>query len=441
VSRRELLAGLAAVAFGPSLLACASHDELAPPLALTGPFPLGVASGEATADGVVLWSLQPASPLPLEVRVWDNATGEGAPVHAGPVAQGAHGVLRAELTGLRPGTRHSYRFVELGGAESPLGRFRTALNPEALVPVTFGATSCTHYKHDTATLRHAAGREDLDLFLWLGDISYNDHARDLPEFRASWARTLSDPGQQQVRAAHAVLGTWDDHEFTNDAHAQMGTAEWRAAAQDSFFEHMPMRRIGTGTGRLWRSVRWGRTAEFFLLDCRSERLPSTRLTPGAQYLSPEQLAWLQDGLLKSQAVFKVVLNSVPITAFPGAMFGATVEDRWQGFPAQREALLRFIDEHAIPGVLWLSGDFHLASCGRVSGSGPGARAVEVLVGPGAQNPNPSPTYPAGPQFDWASGVNNYAVIALEPATGEAHVRHVSGTGALLSDRRYTLAPR
>ena len=40
-------------------------------------------------------------------------------------------------------------------------------------------------------------------------------------------------------------------------------------------------------------------------------------------------------------------------------------------------------------MLWVAGDFHLlASTGRVSPSGVGSRAIEVLAGPGAQVANP-----------------------------------------------------
>ena len=58
--------------------------------------------------------------------------------------------------------------------------------------------------------------------------------------------------------------------------------------------------------RMWRSFRWGRTLELFVLDTRGERRPSTRHTPHAEYLSPAQFAWLTDGLARSDAAFKFV---------------------------------------------------------------------------------------------------------------------------------------
>lgn len=432
MSRRELLLALGAARALP-LGGCAPASL--PP----GPFPLGVASGDAHPGGALLWTRY-AGAAALEARVWAGEGAEGEPVLVVPAVPDGEGFVRVEVDGLAPGTRHTYAFVEDAGlgAASPAGHFRTAIAPDALEPLRVGAVSCTRWSHPMTTLERAGARRDLDAFLWLGDACYNDRALTPEAYRETWARTLSAPGQQAVRGAHALLATWDDHEFTNDWAVETLDPDRFRTAGSAFFEHVPMRRLPEAPDRLWRSVRWGRTAEFFILDARGERRPSTRLTPEAEYVSPAQLAWLQRGLLESPAAFKVILNSVPITEFPGAFFQATAFDRWEGYAAQRTALLSFIEQHDIPGVLWVSGDFHLASCGRVSRSGPGSRAVEVLVGPGANVSNPSPTYPAPPQFDWSSGINNYATFDLDPLTREVTVRHHDAQDRVLAAHRYRL---
>lgn len=166
----------------------------------------------------------------------------------------------------------------------------------------------------------------------------------------------------------------------------------------------------------------------FVLDCRSERRPSTRDDDDAQYISPAQMDWLKAGLLESRAVFKIIVNSVPISNFP-ALLDLAHNDRWEGYAAQRTEILTHIDEHEIQGVLWVAGDFHLASIGRVSMSGPGSHATEILVGPGAQVPNPLVLTLAAPQFEWASGVNNYATLRLDPSAREITVTYFSGSGS------------
>ena len=77
--------------------------------------------------------------------------------------------------------------------------------------------------------------------------------------------------------------------------------------------------------RIWRSFRWGHSAEVFVLDCRGERRPSTRSvnpTRESVYISRAQMDWLKAGLRASPAVFKFIVNSVPIYGRPGGLEAA-----------------------------------------------------------------------------------------------------------------------
>src|SRR6185295_8510133 len=122
---------------------------------------------------------------------------------------------------------------------------------------------------------------------------------------------------------------------------------------------------------------YGSLAEFFVLDCRQYRsadagregggldphaylLPTydpaaiARMKdPSRTMLGAEQLAWLKSGLSGSTAKWKFVLSSVPLTSllyFP--------YDHWDGYDAERYAILRFIDTSNISGVVFLSADIH-----------------------------------------------------------------------------------
>jgi hypothetical protein len=133
-------------------------------------------------------------------------------------------------------------------------------------------------------------------------------------------------------------------------------------------------------------------------------------------------------------VFKVMLNSVPITQFPFSTFNV---DGWNAYAAQRRDLLEFIDAN-VTGVLWLSGDHHFTSVGRVSPSGPGSTQLEALAGPGAQDSNPLWRSCTGAQFDWAAGDNNYLAVHLDPATRGVRLVFWGIDGNRLQDQRYTL---
>jgi alkaline phosphatase D len=239
-----------------------------------------------------------------------------------------------------------------------------------------------------------------------------------------------------------VIATWDDHEVGNNWSPETIDPELLARATQAFFEHLPIRRDEASPGRIWRKLRFGRTAEIFVLDGRSERRPSTRETDGATYLSREQMDWLKGGLAASEAVFKIVMNSVPIGNFPASFDLGSIlldpADRWQGYPAARRELLSFIEDTPIPGVVFLSGDFHLACAGRAAPSGVGSRTLEILAGPGAQVANPLSYLLDEPQFDYATHSLNYATLALDPATRQIRVSYVGSSGSVLRELVYTL---
>ena len=416
LTRRVVLGGAAALA------ACGPAFEL------TGPFPVGVASGDVTPDSAMLWTMYRGGRA-LRVKVWADAGPTLFDADA-PIEDG--NVVHLAATGLAPFSWYQFQFTDDAGAQSASGRFRTALAAGRIEPLTFGAVSCTKQGYALGPLRHAASRQDLDAFLELGDTVYCDGAESLNEFRQKWRDGFADPAHQVLRASTSLITTWDDHELFNNWDADsIPKAEFNAGLQ-AYFEHQPTR-AGPAGQKIWRSLKWGDTAEVFVLDCRGERLPSA-----GQYLSPGQMAWLKAGLQASTAAFKLIMNSVPISNFPGAFFETEISDRWQGFPKQREEILSFIDDQKLRGVLWISGDFHLGCVGRVSLQGPGQTQLEVLVGPGGQLANPSPSYPSPPQFDWASGVNNYTTFGLDPKTLQVQVKYFDARGTVLLDRTYTL---
>lgn len=403
-------------------------------------FPLGVASGDATDTSAIFWTAY-AGAMPLELVVWEmEGDAYARTVHVGP-ATPVDGYVHVDVATLRAGARYRYAFFLKDGeariARSPIGRMRAALAPDAMEPLTIGAVSCTSNTRAIGTLAHAAGRNDLDVFVFLGDTTYNDGARTLAEYRAKWIESIGREAYRALRASTSALATWDDHEFDNDWNPETFDPAQRAAAVRAFFEHQPVRRDPSAPDRVYKAMRWGRTAELFVLDCRSERRPSTRSSASPEYISPAQLEWLKSSLLASTAVFKIIVNSVPIGDFPG-VFDLARGDRWEGYGAQRTDILRFIDDNAIPGVVWLAGDFHLASAGRVATSGPGSTQLELLAGPGAQTGNLLAAFLNGPQFDFATRENNYTVLELEPRSVRLRAWWHDSTGSVIEVLEYDL---
>jgi len=400
-------------------------------------FPLGVASGDVTAISAILWTRY-AGAAGLEVALWETVP-DGERVHdVARVEPAEGGFVHYESGGLTPGAWYRFAFFVVEGgrrtARSDFGRFRAAIADDALEAVSFGAVSCARNGGRFPTLLRAGHHEDLDLFLLVGDTVYADGARDRGGYRAKWAENLETPAFRRLLASVSVVATWDDHEVDNNWDPETIDPARAAAARGALFEHLPIRRDPMAPERVWRSFRWGRTVEFFVLDSRGERRPSTRGGAEAQYISPAQMDWLQAGLRGSDAVFKVIVNSVPMGDYP--TFGVDA-DRWSGYSAQREALLVFLDLEAIPGVFVVSGDFHLASMGRLTAAGPGSVVPELLVGPAEHLPNPlALLFPSAPNIDWALANNNYATFTLDPVTGEVDVVYYGSAGEVLVERTW-----
>lgn len=415
-TRREVLLALAASGCGGVPIETPASDG----------FPCGVSSADATPTQVLLWTVY-GGEQPLFVEWWPVDDEAARRRLAAPVLDG---VAQVDATGLDPGRRYAFHFTD-GARTSDVGRFRAAIAEDALVPLTFAASSCARQTTPLLPLAAVANGFTLDAFLCLGDAVYADGATNRPEYDAKWRGALARAPNRAMRQATSTIATWDDHEVENDASPASTPSELFAAARDSFFAHQPVRR--DAPGRIWRSRRWGRTAEVFVLDCRSERDSAQ-----GEYVSREQLEWLERGIANSPATFKLILNSVPIGNYPSALFQAAARDRWDGYPAQRRELLEFVDAHR-EGVLWLTGDFHIGVAGRVSLEGPGAGQVELACGPaGANLPNPALSYPAAPQFDYASADNNVLVLDLDPVTRSVRARFIGGDERVLFDQVYVL---
>jgi len=391
-------------------------------------FGLGVSSGDVLPTAAILWTRYDGS-MPLRAVAWE-VDASGTYLRQLPsmdVTPADGGYVHVEVTGLNPAARHRYAFFEMDGetrvGRSPIGRFRAALAETSMEPLIIAGVSCTSNGRAKSTLERAGAREDLDLLLMTGDATYNDGAASVGEYRDKWDESMASAGWRAVRQGTSVLATWDDHEVDNNFNPE---SDDTTNARQTFFEHLPLRRDGSEPDRIWKRMRWGLTAEIFVLDCRGERQPSTRGDADV-YISRAQMDWLKNGLRDSPCVFKLIVNSVPIGDMP---FPAE-NDRWEGYPTQREEILRFIDDEPITGVLWVAGDFHFASIGRVSGSGFGSTQTEILVGPGAQTGNPASFLLRGPQFDWSSMTNNYTTMELDPARSLIRVQWVDDDASVI----------
>jgi len=181
----------------------------------------------------------------------------------------------------------------------------------------------------------------------------------------------------------------------NDFDSETVDPDMLAAGRQAFFEYMPIRQSPDDANRLYRSFRWGKDVELFILDerqyrsaeafCLDEEGDTVQLPtiagdeacqeglrdPSRTFLGKEQKEWLKQALLNSDAKFKFIISEVPLSKFLLLPY-----DRWEGYPAEREELLNFISDNGIENVIFLVTDLHAAVVNTLENG-----CKEIIVGP------------------------------------------------------------
>lgn len=409
--RRAGLAG--AAAFTPVAVArppALADESLAP-------FVHGVASGDPTADGVLLWTrLTVAGAIRPAVR-WRVATDVNL---SRVVAQGESITDRerdftvtVDVGGLEPSTWYFYEFT-YRGKRSLVGRTKTA--PSGSVDhLRFGVASCSNYEggYFNAYAR-LAERDDLDAILHLGDYVYEygpgaygpgeDIGRTvqpaaemvtLDQYRRRFAFYRLDPDLRRLHQLFPFITVWDDHESTNDSWSggaenhQDDEGAWaarKAVSQRVYSEWLPMRAADPAT--IYRRLAYGDLVDLVMLDTRLDGRDQqvgqllfnadqeAHNDPDRQLLSPTQREFLQRRLAESPAQWKVLGQQVMIAQWnagglpelpagladmPGFLRSggnAINPDAWDGYTAERTRLLQHLVDERIDNVVVLTGDIH-----------------------------------------------------------------------------------
>lgn len=314
--RRALQIAAAATALPAPVLAAA---PVAAPR--SNPFSLlGVASGDPTATGVVLWCrlaldladverwglTANAYRVTWEVRPADKPNGR--PIRSGTaIAAREKGyAVHVEVTGLQPAQSYAYRF-RLGDFEAA-GNTRTAPRPDVMAEkLRFCSCSCAEYEYELYYAYDKIADEKPDFVVHLGDYIYEETydrffktgndprprrlifdrdtpLRTLAQYRRRYAEHKTDAMLQRAHAAAPWIVTWDDHEVAND-YAGGNSAnrdekdflERRIAAYRAYFENLPIRLstlpVREGRRQLYRHLGFGRLLGLSMLDERQYRDP------------------------------------------------------------------------------------------------------------------------------------------------------------------------
>ena len=412
LERRRFLAAVAGVAGLAAAAQVPVGRAVAAPRLEGGryPFTLGVASGDPTPDGVVLWTrlaprpLVPGGAMP-NIRVpvrWELAADEGFTqvLRSGAVwalPELGHSV-HVDLEGLAPDREWFYRFWYRNDV-SRVGRTRTAPALGAAVPrLDFAFASCQDWASGYYPSYAHMADEDLDLVFHLGDYVYEGGIpgdggyrdvrvpgtmrkapRKLERWRMQYGLFKSDPQLQLAHARFPWVVTWDDHEVQNDYANDQSQYEGdisalRAAAYQAWYEHQPVRmpaKPDADGPRIFRRLHWGTLAQFDVVDGRQYRdIPpcgwgeapacDAAYARDISMLGRRQERWLYDGHRDSTAQWNVMASNVMMGRLEHeAEDGARLwHDAWDGFPAARNRIMASWQRNALRNPVVTTGDWH-----------------------------------------------------------------------------------
>ena len=209
-----------------------------------------------------------------------------------------------------------------------------------------------------STIFESMAKEKSAFMLWLGDAWYTREVDYFSEwglwYRASHDRAM--PIMKDFLKAMPQFGIWDDHDYgPNNFGTNYTLKEVSRNVFNSYFCNPSSGENGQG---IYTMTSWG-DADIFMTDGRwwrsaDEMKDSVNGKPNPEkvMLGKQQMKWLKNALLYSNATFKIiavgsqVLN--PVSPY----------EVWHKFPAEYNELMDFLAENKINGVIFLTGDRH-----------------------------------------------------------------------------------
>lgn len=386
----ELTLISAGAILGP--IGCGSASGSPSPLDETLVFPQSVASGDPRPSSVVLWTRvvdadHPTQDLKFELEFATDSTFthvislDGAARRTLTAQVDFDHCVKTRVDGLAPSTTYYYRFryTNPAGAvaTSRTGRTKTAPAEDADVKVRFAVVSCQDYAGKYFHCYRHLATQDIDVIVHLGDYIYettadpsfqvNDPARQVTFSKPAEALTLgsdsapyqaaqslgnyrdlyrlyrSDTDLQAVHELFPLIAVQDDHEFSDDCHADVATytdglmdeteTPRRLAADQAWFEYMPVDLSQPPTSdwdasqpfpdelRYYRSFVFGQHLELVLTDLRRYRpdhLVPEDAFPGSVFLTQTELTQVL-GALPDDALPYVNIDDYAGGAYQAAL--------------------------------------------------------------------------------------------------------------------------
>jgi len=401
------------------------HVKSGPGVAVTH----GVMAGDVREDSAIIWAR-------AESESWMHVVLQGKGLRR-PIHKRLKVTADRDFTGkvkfgnLHADSDYEYRVWFSNSrhagknAEKVNGRFHTAPKKDKPRALSFawggdlaGQNVCRDIEQGFPVF-NAISAMELDFFIGLGDMIYADgtcteqgkygnrqipgdydKSADMPNYWAHWKYNHADAAYQKLLASMPYYAIWDDHEVVNDfgpLHDTRSSAPYTEGEHllpmglRAFLDYNPVDESPEQPKRLYRTLRWGKHFELFVLDTRQYRDANIEADDDAlrkTMLGREQLTWLKEKLKSSDATWKMIVSSVPIsipTGYPAeyGRDGWSGFDQKTGFEQELKELFAFMRDEGINNSIWITTDVHFAEVFRYTpfADTPEFKVHEFVTGP------------------------------------------------------------
>jgi len=327
-------------------------------------------SGDVTANSAIVWfRMEDQGTLTIEYSHSPDLRQHQtlAPVTA---TDKNDYTIKTKLEKLTANTQYYFRGTVTGKKPGPICQFKTAPKPDDMNDIVFAVSGDTRESHMPFPIMDSIAAMKPDFFLFLGDSIYADYegaASELEDYWDKYKTIREDKASQRLFSQTSLYMIWDDHEVENNYEVDSPLIP---VGRQAFFDYWPIEKNASNPNQLYRSYRWGKAAELFILDTRPYRNRDKGVILGEQ-----QKKWFMNAIAESNAMFKFVATPVPISSGH--------YDKWGGFMSDRDEILTHVEE--IPGVIFLTADVHYAADSSIPGYDESLR--EIIIGPLGTKPN------------------------------------------------------
>lgn len=319
------------------------------------------------------------------------------------------------------------------------GRFRTAPAAEADASIRFVVTTCQSYKtrddgERGMLIYPAMLRLNPDFFIHTGDVVYYDvpsqgadiAAKSPALARFLWNRWYGCANQRDFHAQVASYFMKDDHDLVCDdcrPGANYGNLTWQDGLA-IFREQVPLE------GLSYRTIRWGRQAQLWLLETREFRSGST--PEDLSILGQEQLAWLRASVAASDARYRILVSPDPVVGPDRS--GKADNHANVAYRVEGEVLRRFCAEN---GVIVICGDRHW----QYHSIDPATGTEEFGCGPGSDAHSGGFTVEQRTPAQRFLRIKGGFLSVVAEGGVELTIQHHDVAGAVVYERKFAAPPR